>query len=423
MQLFRRPTAPSTFPRAWETAKTKAERLIEQRLKKQGGNAAPPDRPKSGRGARKKGKTKKVFPELWRNYKALFAYAQFDKCGFCESSILTTSYGDVEHYRPKSEISQLSDDPETFGRQKEASANIKGRQVTLVSPTGYYWLAYDWSNYLLACSNCNAIFKGTLFPVKDEPRSLPPLKTQPPEKALLLNPFDEKDPADHLKFTREGFILARTLHGRATIDTCGLYREALVKAREQIARRAYDLAKELRRPRSRQNLRLLQDCYDIGKDEAEYCGMVRYIFGEIGNVTWEQLVKKRATELATRLKNTRDRERRNQMEQDLEYMGRDRFEHSLTVRKIFEKTRGIKWDQLVASVIEQSAVEFLALKKDWSLDQQYELQLKKRLYLMARDNPLHATIVQEAYEKICKMDWAALRAFVELRYDFLWKLP
>ena len=422
MQLYKRPAQPQTFPPSWETARQKAERLIEARLKKLG-KAVPKDPKKRARGTKKKGPATKVFPELWKEYKSLFAYAQFDKCGFCESSVLKTSYGDVEHYRPKSEVSQLPDDPEAFGRQREASATVKARQVTLVCQTGYYWLAYDWSNYLLACSNCNAIFKGTLFPVKENPRAVPPLKTHPPENALLLNPFDDKDPGDHLRFTRDGFVLERTQYGRATIDTCGLYREALVKAREFAAGRAYDLARELRKPPKSQNSRLLRDCYEIGEDEAEYCGMVRSIFKDVSGISWEQVVKKYAKELATQIKSTRDREKRNRMEQDLEYMGRERIEHSAQVRRIFERTRGMKWDKLVERVIQQAPVDFLALKKDWATDQNYELHLKRKLYLMARDNPTHASALEDAYKKVCRMEWGELKAFVESRYDFLWKLP
>lgn len=53
-----------------------------------------------------------------------------NKCAYCESDITTVSYGDVEHYRPKSV---------------------------------YWWLAYVYDNYLASCAICNQRFKGAKF--------------------------------------------------------------------------------------------------------------------------------------------------------------------------------------------------------------------------------------------------------------------
>jgi hypothetical protein len=53
-----------------------------------------------------------------------------NKCAYCESDITTVSYGDVEHYRPKSV---------------------------------YWWLAYVYDNYLASCAICNQRFKGVKF--------------------------------------------------------------------------------------------------------------------------------------------------------------------------------------------------------------------------------------------------------------------
>lgn len=55
------------------------------------------------------------------------------KCAYCESSILQTYPGDVEHFRPKGEIAEA---------------------VPSRTP-GYYWLAANWDNLLLSCRNCN----------------------------------------------------------------------------------------------------------------------------------------------------------------------------------------------------------------------------------------------------------------------------
>ncbi len=64
-----------------------------------------------------------------------------DKCAYCESRITAVSYITIDHYRPK-----------------------KG---------GYYWLAYEWSNLLPACPNCNS-FKGNQFPTAGKRLAAPP---------------------------------------------------------------------------------------------------------------------------------------------------------------------------------------------------------------------------------------------------------
>jgi hypothetical protein len=107
----------------------------------------------------------------------------------------------------------------------------------------------------------------------------------------------------------------------------------------------------------------------------------------------------------------------------MEKMGRERYEHSDAVRQIFEKTCGVKWHKLVHRRMRQMAVDFLALKRDWSKNQDYELNLKKNLYLMARDNYTHAPAMKAAYEEVCRMDWDELKALVDSRFDFLQKLP
>jgi hypothetical protein len=56
-----------------------------------------------------------------------------NKCAFCESDISTGHHYDTEHFRPKNK---------------------------------YYWLAYEWSNFLLACRKCNSDCKGEQFPIE-----------------------------------------------------------------------------------------------------------------------------------------------------------------------------------------------------------------------------------------------------------------
>jgi hypothetical protein len=55
------------------------------------------------------------------------------KCAYCESKITSMYSGDVEHFRPKGGY---------------------GFENPITKP-GYYWLASDWDNLLLACPFCN----------------------------------------------------------------------------------------------------------------------------------------------------------------------------------------------------------------------------------------------------------------------------
>ncbi len=53
-------------------------------------------------------------------------------CVYCDRNLPGTDRGDVEHFRPKST---------------------------------YWWLAYRFDNYFLACSACNTAYKGNKFPI------------------------------------------------------------------------------------------------------------------------------------------------------------------------------------------------------------------------------------------------------------------
>lgn len=424
MQLYRRPPPPQGFPSSsWETTRQQAEQWIEQQLRKKRGKKAVVRKPAKRVSGKPKATKKDPFPNLWKGYKAVFAYAQFEKCGFCECSLLETSYGDVEHYRPKNAISTLREEQEALGIQQEASASIAERLLEPVCSTGYYWLAYDWSNYLLACTVCNGL-KTTIFPVKDNPRAIPPLKTHKTEHPLLLNPFDSKAPSKHLKFKDDGFVMHRSPYGRATIQTCGLYRDTLQRARKRIAVRAFELARDLKRPaHRRENPELLRDCYEYGVEDAEHCGMVRCIFEEIAEVSWETLVKQRAKELALQSTTTKKADKKKVIDEHLEKMGRDRYEHAAAVRQIFEKTCRASWSTLVARHARQLARDFLACRADWEKDGKYQLNWMLKFYLLARDNPGHLGSARDAYEKATHLDWNELKAYVESSVRFLLTLP
>ncbi len=103
--------------------------------------------------------------------------AQGAKCCYCEQQV-EGKYDDVEHFRPK-------------------AGAVRGPGFPT---TGYWWLAWSWTNLLLACKSCNSEFKRTLFPLA--PGSVVLAPHQPPpggESPLLLDPASE-DPIDHIQF-------------------------------------------------------------------------------------------------------------------------------------------------------------------------------------------------------------------------------
>lgn len=145
-----------------------------------------------------------------------------DKCAYCESKYLATSWTDIEHYRPKSK---------------------------------YYWLAYEWSNLLPTCPKCNRL-KNDEFPIiNDEKR----MKFHPElngkldktkckittlellnEEAYIINPeIDNPDlfldfKIENNKKGIEIYGIDVKNRGKKTIEVCNLNRVDLLKDRQEL---------------------------------------------------------------------------------------------------------------------------------------------------------------------------------------------
>lgn len=76
---------------------------------------------------------------VWKAAKEALLTESHQKCCYCEASVTSTGFGDVEHYRPKSV---------------------------------YWWLAYSYENYLASCALCNQSFKRDHFPLADQQKQL-----------------------------------------------------------------------------------------------------------------------------------------------------------------------------------------------------------------------------------------------------------
>lgn len=160
---------------------------------------------------------------------------QFEgKCAYCESIVDVTSPIDKEHFRPKGSI-------------VDKANNIQ------IKP-GYYWLAADWDNLLLACPNCNRtgtfedsnaeeFVAGKLdqFPLSDESKrcSYGDNLKEEEKVRLLINPCVDY-PEALIAYDKFGMILpdkSVTGHDKLKVETTikvfGLYRSKLVKERKE----------------------------------------------------------------------------------------------------------------------------------------------------------------------------------------------
>lgn len=224
--------------------------------------------------------------QIWGDVKPFFMKAQFRKCGFCEVKI-TEAPGDVEHYRPKNAHWQL----EAPGQERNDLVNVSGRKFKKVFDSGYWWLTYSWDNYLIACGTCNQKWKSALFPLKPQRRRRPQPGDETNETPLLLDPFGDRAPSDHLRFSDLGQIepIEGSEVGKGTIETCGLDRESLRSSREEKAIRAHHLVRALATATADAIKVILRDIREMGRLDYPHAGMVRAIFEQGSGLKWQQL--------------------------------------------------------------------------------------------------------------------------------------
>lgn len=139
------------------------------------------------------------------------------KCAYCESKIAPVTYGDIEHFRPKKAYNSNKTDPLEY--------------------PGYYWLAMDWNNLLLACDRCNRTYKKNLFPLKSGSDRQLRHDSNIQEDVLLIDPT-VIDPRDYIKFMPDGTIQYKGEKdgiGDVSIKTYGLVNPDLTEARQEKA--------------------------------------------------------------------------------------------------------------------------------------------------------------------------------------------
>jgi 5-methylcytosine-specific restriction endonuclease McrA len=154
------------------------------------------------------------------------------KCAYCESNFGAVTPDDVEHFRPKSAITTDTGE---------------------LNP-GYFWLASEWTNLLVACRDCNA---GRYFEVPGQPDEVRlgklaqfPLSNEVDryrgpgpgigdelQLQLLLDPCTD-EPSEHLTWNEGALILPKSTPGSGpspkgltSIFVYALQRKGLVEAR------------------------------------------------------------------------------------------------------------------------------------------------------------------------------------------------
>jgi uncharacterized protein (TIGR02646 family) len=90
------------------------------------------------------------------------------KCCYCERKRDLKRESDVEHFRPKSAVTEDN------------------------THNGYWWLAYDWENYWFSCKICNQEYKKNHFPLlPDGKRAYKENDHLSEEKPVLIHPINE----------------------------------------------------------------------------------------------------------------------------------------------------------------------------------------------------------------------------------------
>ncbi|CAI8890187.1 hypothetical protein E0L21_15790 [Kosakonia quasisacchari] len=156
------------------------------------------------------------------------------KCAYCESDFAAVTSAEIEHFRPKNQIS--TQDKKTLR-------------------PGYYWLAGDWLNLLVACPHCNrkvkhqvpgqpdkiSLGKGTQFPLADETKRLRlhtcsemQFKSEEDHR-LLINPCIE-NPELYFTYDDDGLIHPKNSRNKKAVYSIHVYalqRKHLVEARKK----------------------------------------------------------------------------------------------------------------------------------------------------------------------------------------------
>lgn len=202
----------------------------------------------------------------------------------------------MEHFRPKLAIWRLG----RPGIERDGLNNVKGRTFHKAPDegcfdAGYWWLAYAWDNYLVACGSCNRTWKSCLFPVERARADAPQPGDEAEELPLLLDPYGEVDPALHLTFDQLGTVSALdgSPIGQATIETLGLWRVSVQTSRREKAKetwRVLQIVEDAAAAGQDDVVReRLGDLARLGEAGTAHAGMVRCVVVQKTGLPWEEV--------------------------------------------------------------------------------------------------------------------------------------
>lgn len=211
----------------------------------------------------------------------------YGKCAYCEAAIVDYQHGDLEHFRPKTGVTDESDRP-IFLYDPDGQPRLDAAGEPVHHP-GYYWLAYDWRNLLPTCVKCNqpAVISGrkvgkhNRFPVDGRHAQRP--SEVAGEKPLLIHPASghpEDDPERHLVVDpRTGIMGHRTERGRVCIEVFALnLRDQLLTDRKRALREARWLLRKVRKPAERDDA--LREIAEIRDGKRSFTMAQRAVFRE-----------------------------------------------------------------------------------------------------------------------------------------------
>ncbi len=190
------------------------------------------------------------FPDHWNKPDvrgALFAMQGW-VCAYCQCAIDPYDGGDVDHFRPKN-----------GGERAEHR--------------GYWWLAYRFDNYLLACRRCNEHVKREQFPVLGSARATS--ADDDPEQhehRLLVDPARDRALVDD-------WLRVDTIDdGCAVRPQPGGERDHPMRRRVEETERLFSLNEhvDLRRPRIRARIEVLRALRETGSAEGLRMRAARY---------------------------------------------------------------------------------------------------------------------------------------------------
>jgi len=225
----------------------------------------------------------RTFPDGIHKTTLVGSSPELAKCHWCERRLRWKGELTVDHYRPKTKVTRWDGEPPLV-------SDVPPKQIDV--SVGYWWKAFSWDNYSLACDPCNMTFKRNLFPVV-EPRLPFQEGVEGQEQALLIDPSTNFNVADHFEWMDDGIMEAVSEQGKATIITCGLNRKDLLNLRAKVASdtlqaiRAWRVAIEVgnKEAQRREHAKLAA----LGDRQSEFTSMVRWLFAKYFRIAWSQV--------------------------------------------------------------------------------------------------------------------------------------